>query len=56
MKQIKLGYGIYSFRDLNTKKKHLIRANNSDNAINKLNKKLGKKVNYTFLDWMRVKR
>jgi len=45
---MKKGKCKYSFKDLDTGKTHTVIANHPDNAIQNLNKKLGKKVNYSF--------
>ena len=39
----------YNFKDIDTGKKYLIKAQHPDIAISKLNLKAKKKVNYTFL-------
>lgn len=49
MPDVKLGKGKYKFKDLATGKVHNISCTNPTSAIKKLNDKLGKKVNYSFL-------
>jgi len=51
MANVKLSRGKYKFRDLSTGKVHIISSSDPSSAIKKLNEKLGKKVNYSFLGY-----
>lgn len=51
MANVKLTRGTYKFKDLATGKNYNIRSTNPTSAIKKLNEKLGKKVNYSFLGY-----
>jgi hypothetical protein len=46
---VKLTRGKYKFRDISTGKNHIISSTDATSAVSKLNKKLGKKVNYSFI-------
>lgn len=50
-KTTKLGKGVYSFVDINTRKKYNVRASDATSAVRKLNQRAGKKVNYSFLGY-----
>lgn len=50
-KKVKLGRGKYTFRDLATGKKHTVSSIDATSAVQKLNKELGKEVNYSFLGY-----
>jgi len=49
--KVKLGRGRYIFRDLATGKKHIVSSVDATSAVQKLNKELGKEVNYSFLGY-----
>jgi len=42
-------YAWFTFRDINTKKLHTVKAEDANEAVRLLNKKVGRKVNYEFL-------
>ena len=44
----RLGRGKYTFKDLDSNRLVTVKASDASNAVKNLNKKLGKKVNYTF--------
>ena len=45
---MKLGRGKYTFKDLDSGNLHTVKASSGTYAVKNLNKKLGKKVNYSF--------
>ncbi|MFW6173968.1 MAG: hypothetical protein ACOC5T_09510 [Elusimicrobiota bacterium] len=49
--KVKLGRGEYTFKDIDTRKVHKVRASDATHAVANLNKKLGKEVNYSFLGY-----
>ncbi len=53
MSKIKLGRGLYKFKDLDNGKYITVKSTDASSAIKKLNKKLGKTVNYSFRGFLK---